>query len=61
MNDRGCSPFSSALYTAIPPAAHDRTPSYGGGNWDGNYNYSANNRGNWVDDSVYNGSGQRRH
>ncbi|TFK41413.1 zinc metalloprotease [Crucibulum laeve] len=44
---------SNAMYTRVPPAAHDRSGSAGG---EVAYNYSANNRANWVDVSVYNGS-----
>ncbi|KIM48454.1 hypothetical protein M413DRAFT_440195 [Hebeloma cylindrosporum] len=44
---------SSTAYTRVPPAAHDRSRSGEGHNL--RYNYSANNRMDWVDDNAYNG------
>ncbi|KAF8971590.1 zinc metalloprotease [Flammula alnicola] len=46
-------PGSSTAYTRVPPAAHDRIRS--GDGQDPRYNYAANNRMDWVDDSSYNG------
>jgi hypothetical protein len=43
---------TNTAYTRLPPAAHDRSGSGGG---DLNYNYGANNRLNWVDDTQFNG------
>lgn len=44
---------SSTAYTRVPPTAHDRSRSGEGPNL--RYNYSANNRMDWVDDNAYNG------
>jgi len=46
-------PGSSVAYTSLPPVAHDDFRS--GGKQDVRYNYSANNRMDWVDDNLYNG------
>jgi len=35
--------------------AHNHTGSGGSGGQDQRYNYAANNRMDWVDDSVFNG------
>ncbi|KAF8168348.1 zinc metalloprotease [Crassisporium funariophilum] len=47
-------PGSSTAYTSVPPAAHEHSRS--GGSQDLRYNYSANNRMDWVDDNAYNGA-----
>jgi len=44
---------SSTAYTRVPPVAHDRSRSDEG--YDVRYNYSTNNRMDWVDDSAFNG------
>ncbi|KAF9560200.1 zinc metalloprotease, partial [Agrocybe pediades] len=48
---------SSTAYTRVPPLAHDRARS--GEGTDVRYNYSANNRMDWVDESSYNGPTRR--
>ncbi|KAF9480428.1 zinc metalloprotease [Pholiota conissans] len=49
-------PGSSTAYMRVPPAAHDRSRS--GDGQELRFNYSANNRMDWVDEGAYNGPRQ---
>ncbi|PPQ90437.1 hypothetical protein CVT25_014955 [Psilocybe cyanescens] len=46
-------PGLTTAYTRVPPTAHDRTRSGDSGEF--RYNYAANNRMDWVDDTTVNG------
>ncbi|KAJ3512734.1 hypothetical protein NLJ89_g3351 [Agrocybe chaxingu] len=58
-HDRGANvtqrtvPGSSTAYTRVPPVSHER--AWSGGGQDLRYNYAANNRMEWVDETSYNG------